>query len=301
MIKQDLDITVVILTFNEELHLERCLSSLQKIATRIVIVDSYSTDLTETIAKKYKADFYQNAWSQNYANQLNWALENCNIQSSWTMRMDADEYLSDALIDEIQKSFSNNAETFNSVEIPRSVIFKGKKIRYGGWGKIPLLRIWKTGLGKCEERWMDEHIVVDHPNIITLNHTIIDENLNSIHWWTLKHNNYAKREATDYLINKYNLDLQDELTNSNKSATLKRKIKDNYYNKSPLFLRSFVYFFYRYFFKLGFLDGKRGLIWHFLQGCWYRFLVDVMIFEIEIKCQYDSNLIKNYIKSNWSL
>ncbi len=292
------DITAVVLTFNEELHLERCITSLKNVVKRVVIVDSFSTDQTKSIAMQLNVDFYENKWNQNYAQQLNWALENCDIQTSWTMRMDADEYLSPELVEELNILFSTNKLSSNGIVIPRNVIFKKKLIRRGGYYKIPLLRIWKTGLGKCEERWMDEHIILKNPSLKYTQNVIIDENLNSIHWWTSKHNNYARREAADYLINKYQIDLNQETFETNKSATIKRHLKNNYYNSLPLFVRSFFYFIFRYIINFGFLDGKSGLIWHFLQGFWYRFLVDVNIYEIEEKCNYDSQLIKKHIINN---
>lgn len=296
-----LSLTVVILTYNEEIHLERCINSLLPFAERIVIVDSFSTDNTQQIAEKFQVDFYQNKWNQNYANQLNWALENCNISTDWTMRMDADEYVTKELSNELIQLIPNLTSEINGIVIPRNVIFKNKLIRFGGYHKIPLLRIWKTGIGKCEERWMDEHIELQNPKLTQVNNSIIDENLNSIHWWTIKHNNYARREAADYLINKYNIDFEIEKLDTNSSANLKRHLKNNYYNSLPLFLRAFFYFIFRYIFTLGILDGKTGFIWHFLQGFWYRFLVDVNIFEIEQKCNSNPDLIKNYIKNNWSL
>lgn len=295
------DITVIILTFNEEIHLERCIQSLLPFAKRIVVVDSFSTDNTQKIAEKYQVDFYQNAWKQNHALQFNWALENCNITTTWTMRMDADEYVTDELSQEVSHLLQNDDLAYNAFEIPRNVIFKKSLIRFGGFYKIPLLRIWKTGIGKCEERWMDEHVVLKEPAIYRCQNVIIDENLNSIHWWTIKHNNYARREAADYLINKYHLELKENDFQTHFSAGLKRQIKNNYYNSMPLFFRSFIYFIFRYFFNLGVLDGKNGLIWHFLQGFWYRFLVDVNIYEIEKQAQFQPEQIKTYLEKNWSI
>lgn len=296
------DLTVIILTYNEEIHLKRCINSLKGLAKRIIIVDSFSTDATKEIAVSLGADFYQRAWPNNHALQLNWSLENCEIKTKWTMKMDADEYLTDELQIEINHILSNNHINFNGLVIPRSVVFKQKLLKFGGWNKFYLLRIWKTGIGRSEERWMDEHIILNEtPALITLKNKIIDENLNSIHWWTIKHNNYAKREAIDYLINKYQLPLIDDKFDSNNSAKFKREIKNNFYNTMPLFIRAFLYFCFRYFFQLGLLDGKAGFIWHFLQGFWYRFLVDVNIYEIELSNNFDPVLIKDHITKKWSI
>lgn len=294
-----LDLTVIILTYNEELHLERCIKSILNIASRIIIIDSFSTDKTQIIASQFNVEFYQRLWPNNHSLQFNWALENCAINSTWTMRLDADEFITPLLSNELYSLlYSDNKYEFNGVIIPRKVVFKNKLLRFGGFNKVPLLRIWKSGIGKCENRWMDEHIILQNPNLIKTKNVIIDENLNLIHWWTSKHNNYAKREAFDFLITKYNIIINEDNLNGNFSLMVKRKIKTNYYNSLPLFYRAIGYFIFRYIFRLGFLDGKNGLIWHFLQGLWYRFLVDVNIYEIEKETNKDSELIKTYIKEH---
>ena len=75
-------LTAIILTYNEEIHLERCLKSLKDICKDIVIVDSFSNDKTEEIAKEYGARFYQNKWI-NYATQFNWDIDNTEINTEW--------------------------------------------------------------------------------------------------------------------------------------------------------------------------------------------------------------------------
>ncbi|MBL0024745.1 MAG: hypothetical protein IPO98_06865 [Saprospiraceae bacterium] len=129
---------------------------------------------------------------------------------------------------------------------------------------------------------MDEHVILNHGDTISMDHDFIDDNLNNMNWWIEKHNGYSLREAVEFLIYKYNFttEIKTELNNSSQEGK-KRKLKNNYYNRLPLFLRPFIYFFYRYILKLGFLDGKRGFIWHILQGFWYRFLVDTKIYQIE--------------------
>lgn len=160
----------------------------------------------------------------------------------------------------------------------------GQWIRHGGYYPVHLLRIWRTGHAVIEQRWMDEHTMLTQGTSITFNSDFVDDNLNSLTWWTAKHNDYATREAIDILNRKYHFissgEEETNLTNA-KQAETKRWYKDNLYLKLPLFIRAFLYFQYRYWFRLGFLDGKRGLIWHFLQGFWYRFLVDAKILQIE--------------------
>ena len=296
-------ITAIILTFNEELHIERCIKSLLPVCERICIVDSFSTDKTLKIAAELGAEIYQNPWTNNYANQLNWGIQNCNITSQWTMRMDADEYLLPELVSEIKTKFYELKSDINGIELKRRVYFKGKWIKYGGFYPIKLLRIWKTGLGKCEERLMDEHIILNDGKIVIFDHDLVDENLNSIHWWVTKHNNYARREASDFLISKYNFINSEELhqENSNKQALIKRFLKNKIYNKLPLGLRPLMYFVFRFIFQLGFLDGPKGWVFHFLQGFWYRLIVDINVYEAEAYCESDSNKFKKFITDVWKV
>lgn len=277
-----LPITAIVLTFNEEKHIERCIRSLQKFARDIVIVDSFSTDRTKEIAESLGARFYQNKWV-NYSSQLNWGITKVPITTEWTMRWDADEYATDELTDEINAKIGTLPPAIKGVYLKRRVYFMGRWIKRGGYYPTILLRIWRTGHGLCEERWMDEHIKLNDGDTVLFDHDFIDENLNHLTWWIAKHNSYANREAVDLFNIKYNLLASDEaeaLTLDSQEKG-KRKLKENFYSRLPLFLRAFIYWKYRYFFKLGFLDGVPGLIWHFLQGFWYRFLVDAKIYQVE--------------------
>jgi glycosyltransferase involved in cell wall biosynthesis len=281
------DITVIILTYNESKHIARCINSLKGVVKRIVVVDSFSSDSTLELCKDLGACVYQNKWI-NYANQFQWGLDNCSIDTQWTMRMDADEYLEPSLINEINSKMMNLNKNINGIYLKRKVIFKGQWIRYGGFYPQILLRIWKTGIGRIEQRWMDEHIVIDTPSTETFNNDLVDENLNNIGWWIEKHNAYASREMIDLLNIKYEFfDQDNQLTSTNDpQAQQKRVLKERIYSRLPLLFRTFIYFLYRYFIKLGFLDGKKGFIFHFMQAFWYRLVVD-------IKCNEILDLVQN--------
>ena len=138
---------------------------------------------------------------------------------------------------------------------------------------------------------MDEHIVVDGGRTIRIHEDIIDKNNKDLTFWTDKHNHYASREVQD-ILNKQSPPtglaherVRASLTGQQDAA--RRWLKDRIYLRMPLFVRPFLYFFYRYFLRLGFLDGKQGLIFHFLQGFWYRFLVDAKIFESRMRKDVD--------------
>ena len=285
-----MNIAVIILTFNEEKHIGRCIENMQQVADDIYIIDAYSTDRTVEIATKYNAKVFQNKWV-NHAHQFQWAIDNCNINAPWIMRMDADEYLEPGLIKEINTQLPDMPEDVAGIYIKRKVLFKGKWIRYGGFYPHILMRLWRNGKGHIEQRWMDEHIIVSGGRTVHFKEHMVDYNLNSIHWWVNKHNNYAVKEMVELLNIKYHFFEADErlLTSENAVGQAKRKrfIKEKVYSALSPGLRASMYFLFRYFIRLGFLDGYRGFVFHFMQGYWYRLLVDVNLQEFERKLDGD--------------
>ena len=280
--KNRLDLTVIILTYNEEIHIRRVINSVRDIANEVIVVDSFSTDRTADIAAELGARILQHPFV-NQAQQFQWAMDQGQINSAWTMRMDADEYLTPGLLEEIIHRLPNLPSEITGIELKRQVHFMGQWIKHGGYYPIRLLRIWRTGCAIMEQKWMDEHTVLTSGKSVVFKQDFVDENLNSLTWWTAKHNNYATREAIDILYRQFSIG-QDSPTNLStkmaKQSGAKRWYKDNLYLRMPLFIRAFLYFQFRFWFRLGFLDGRKGLIWHFLQGFWYRFLVDAKIFQI---------------------
>ena len=170
----------------------------------------------------------------------------------------------------------------------------GKYIKHGIVPLI-LLRLFKYKYGSIEQKMMDEHIQLSEGRVEKLKSAFYDDNLNGLTWWTNKHNGYSDREAIDLLLTEYGLCDDNPATIGEHSAAVRRKkIK---YTKLPLFWRAFAFFFYRYFFRLGFLDGKEGFLWHFLQGFWYRTLADAKVFEVKKRFNWDNEKIKEYLKT----
>lgn len=293
-----IDLTVVILTKNEENNLKKCIESFRGIVKRFVIVDSYSTDgtkaLCEELSKVNNISFYENKFI-DYATQLNWGINNTNINTTWTMRMDADEELTPELVKELDEKLPNISDDVNGIILKRRVYFMGRWIKHGGKYPELLLRIFRTGFGECEQKIMDEHMILKSGNVVQFNNDIIDNNNKNLEWWTHKHNWYSNREVLDYqqkVLIKSEVEEEIEATINKGQAERKRFIKNNGYYKLPLFFRAHLYFIYRYYIRLGFLDGQEGKIYHFLQAYWYRFLVDAKIYEcdkfnIEMKSQGD--------------
>lgn len=267
-------LSVVILTLNEEQNLPLCLQSLAEISAQVFVVDSGSKDHTREIAAAAGCTVFEHPF-QGYAQQFNWALDNLPISTPFIMRLDADERLTPELAQEIISLLPTLEERVGGLMLKRRVYFWGRFIRHGGYYPTWLLRVWRRGQARCEERWMDEHIVLSHGDILTLRNDIIDENHKGLTFWTDKHNRYADREV---------LDLQALARGEGEEipagqAGRRRWAKQSLYAKSPLFLRAFLYWLYRYVVRLGFLDGVPGLVFHFLQGFWYRFLVDAKLYE----------------------
>lgn len=296
-----ISIAAVILTFNEEKHIKRCIESIHSLTDEIYVVDSYSNDKTVEIAAKLGVNICQNKWI-NYSNQFNWALQNCPISAEWVWRIDADEFIENPENINLLKSLDDLDKSICGVYIKKKMIFMRQALMHGGWYPVWHLKIWRNGKGFCENRWMDEHIKLTEGKTVNIGLVQVDENLNDLSWWTQKHNGYATREMIDMLNSQYQINVKDSVspnifgTDEQRKRWLKMK-----YSHLPLFFRPFLYFLYRYFFKLGFLDGMSGLVWHVLQGFWYRCLVDAKIYELRQRFNYKPELIIEHIKNTYKI
>ncbi|XAM00176.1 glycosyltransferase family 2 protein [Phycisphaeraceae bacterium D3-23] len=275
------DVTVIILTYNEQLHLRRAIESVRAFAAHVLVVDSFSTDDTAAIAAACGATLVAHPFV-NQAAQFNWALDHCGVETAWVLRLDADEWVTPELADEIADRLDDLPGDVSAVRCPRRMHFMGRWMRFGGVGQRRMLRLFRTGRGRCEPRWMDEHIVMDGGRCVDFSGAFVDENLNSLTWWTDKHNRYASREALERLLAQ-RPGGGDTETNRSLAGQARRVrwVKKHLYYRSPPILRALVLYVVRYVFLFGFLDGKPGLIFHFLQGCWYRALVDAKVFSVQ--------------------
>ncbi len=276
-------LTVVILTFNEERHLARALASIAPLAPRVFIVDSQSTDRTVEIAETNGATVLQHRFV-NQARQFQWALDHAPIETPWVMRLDADEVVSPALADEIAAKLPGLPAGVAGVNLKRRHIWMGRWVRHGGRYPLVLLRIWRRGQGRVEDRWMDEHMWATGGSTVTFDHDFADENLNDLTYFVDKHNKYATREAIEIINQRRGLFGRDTGVTARGTSwrtASKHWIKDKLYNRVPFTLAAPLYFFWRYVCQLGFLDGRTGLVYHALQGGWYRFLVGAKVLEYE--------------------
>jgi glycosyltransferase involved in cell wall biosynthesis len=275
-----LNLIVVVLTFNEENHIARCIRSVEGLADEILVVDSYSSDSTCAIAQSMGARVVQREWTSHFE-QLNWALDGLDLKYEWILRLDADEYLTGSLKTEIESKLRSIRKDVNGVFLRRSINFQGRLLRFGSVSRLPVLRIIRSGFGRCEERLMDERLLVEGATVI-FERDLIDHNLNDLTWWIEKHNRYASSEALEELklMRGESKIIKPQLRFSQKNRVeVKRLIREYCYLHLPFFARAALYFVYRYIFRGGFLDGKQGFIFHVLQGFWYRFIVDAKVLE----------------------
>lgn len=277
------NITILVLTYNEEMHIKRFLEYASKLTNEICVIDSGSTDNTVEICQNFGAKVYQNPF-ESHARQLNWAITNCNIETEWVLRLDADEYIFDELCSEILQFVKDTNNDVNGCYLRRRNIFMGKWIRFGGYYPIKILRLWRHRHAICEDRFMDEHMSLIDGKAIELKNDFVDHNLQSLDWWIEKHNWYASKEASQFIWNN-DKEIKSERPLNSMPFTSKpgrvRLIKVFGYDKAPLIIRPIIYFLFRYFFQLGVFDGPKGFIFHFFQGLWYRMLVDAKIIEIK--------------------
>ncbi|HTY13183.1 MAG TPA: glycosyltransferase family 2 protein [Candidatus Omnitrophota bacterium] len=271
-----LPITAIVLTYNEEANLEACLQSLAGRVETVLVVDSFSTDRTVDISRSVGAVVHQHEFSTQ-ACQFNWALDNLKVGSDWVLRLDADERMTDELWGEIEKNLERAKGDIGGFILNRRLHFMGKWIRHGGCYPIRLLRLFRKGMARSEDRAMDEHLVLLEGRAVTLKKDFIHENRKSLYWWTDKHNDYSTREMKIIVGDEKSGDLRPGVSGG--QAAGKRWLKGNLYLRLPLFVRAGLYFSYRYFIRLGFMDGCPGLVYHFLQAMWYRFLVDAKVYE----------------------
>lgn len=269
------DITAIILTLNEEKNIEECIKSIKSIVKRIVVVDSFSTDKTVEIAKSLGAEVWQHEFV-NQAQQFIWAIENISIDTTWVFRIDADERLTEKSATELEKlTAEHETDDVNGIIVRFEVNFMGKALRHGGIYPFRKLLVFKPGKAHMENRNMDEHIVLDEGKSVEMKNDCLHQDFKSLYAWIEKHNKYSDREVLDYL-NREEAQSNQALS---KGAKFKRFVKFKIYYKLPMGMRAHLYYWYRYYFKLGFLDGKEGKIFAFLQAYWYRFLVDAKIHE----------------------
>lgn len=277
------DITVIILACNEEKNIKNCIGSVKPISKRIIVVDSGSTDKTVEYAKEMGAEVMEHELKPFlYAKQFLYAMDNADIKTKWVFRLDADEELTKESAEEIDRLCNENEDTdVNGLVVRFGINFMGRDLRHGGIYPFKKLLVFKYGKGNIEDRQMDEHIVLFEGRSIEVKNDSLHHDYKDLSAWISKHNNYSSREAMDYYLSGDKNG--EENSGYSMPVRIKRFIKYHIYYKLPMGSRAHLYFWYRYYLKLGFLDGREGKIFAFLQAYWYRFLVDAKLYEKELE------------------
>lgn len=266
------DLTAIILTRNEEDYIAACIESIKLVAKRIVVVDSFSEDKTVSIAQGAGAEVHQHEF-YNYAKQYMYAVEIADVKTTWILRIDADERLTKESAAELEKLCNENENTDVSGIVLRFYnMFLGKPMMHGGMYPWKKLSVYKAGIGNIEDRNMDEHIILKSGTTVEAKNDSKHLAFRGLTFFTNKCNWYSTREAMDYF---------EQKNVSTENADFKTRLKMKVYYKLPLGFRSWLYYAYRYYIRLGFLDGKEGQIFAFLHAYWYRFLVNAKIYEHE--------------------
>jgi len=274
-------VSVVVLTYNEEVNIAACLRSVRW-ADEVFVVDCLSTDLTVEISKSLGAKAYSHPFD-GYAKQRNWALQNLPLSNEWVLMLDADERVPTALAEEIARVVGSNGAGLEGYYIKFRLFFLGRWLKHGGLYPTWLLRLFKRHHVRIEERPMNEHAILDggagyleNPFDHCDNRPLSD--------WIAKHDRYASLEAEEYLRERFGEGYQDSIRARfwGTQAQRKRWIKLHVWNRLPLLLRPFLFFFRSYVLKGGFLDGREGLVYHLLWSFWYQLLISVKIIERQL-------------------
>ncbi|TDQ08633.1 exosortase Y [Pedobacter metabolipauper] len=300
------DFSFIILTYNEEQHLPRLLDSILTLNAPVYILDSGSTDQTLTICQKNKLHTRIHSF-KNHPMQWDYALKNFKIDTPWIIGLDADQIITPEL-HQLLYNFRDDAHHgINGIYFNRKNYFKGKWIKHGGFYPKYQLKMFRSGIGYSDQNEnMDHRFQVPGKTIIWKNGHLIEENLkdNTISFWIEKHNKYSSLLAEEEIERKAQRKRKarsergehgerGEHTESPSFKVIRPKLwgMPNEHNawlkrlwwNSPKYIRVFLYFTHRMIFQLGILDGKTGIIYHFLQGFWFRLIVDIKIDEMQAK------------------
>ncbi len=280
MIKQlaKTPVSVLVLAYNEEVNIVACLESVDW-ASEVFVVDSFSTDRTVELAESLGATICRHTF-ETCAAQWNWALDNLPFANDWVLVLDADERVPPSLTDEIARAVTDPSQRYAGYWMKRRFFFGGKWLRHGGLYPTWIVRLFRRSAGRFGRHGISEHLVLEGPKGYL--HAPFDHcDRKPLSDWIQKHNRYAGLEAEEYVRGKSEAEqacsIRARLWGS--QAERKRWIKLQIWNRLPLLVRPFPFFIRNYFLKLGFLDGRAGLIYHVLWSFWYPFLISARILE----------------------
>jgi glycosyltransferase involved in cell wall biosynthesis len=275
-------VTVLLATRNEEANLERTLLSVHGFADQVFVLDSESEDATVEIARRY-AEVTTLAYEHGRIIPwiFQWGLDHLPIRNEWILLLEADQALSEELRAEIAALLARRSIAEAGFYLRRRQIFRGKPIRFGGYGRKRLLKLFRRGQGELDPVEQDTRVYV-RGAVGELRAPLVEWNRkeDAILFYLQKHLRYAEAFAQEELIRRRTglpWKAEPRLFGTPDQRVLWMK---RWYGRLPLFVRPLLYFFYRYVLLLGVLDGPNGFLFHFLQAFWFRLVVDVRLREL---------------------
>lgn len=272
----------IVLTYNEEVHLPRLLQSIGDLGAPIYILDSGSTDKTIEIGEQHGAQFLQHTF-ENHPKQWDFALKNFPVTTPWVICLDADQVVTPELKTRLRAFKDEDHAGINGIYFNRKNFFKGRWIKHGGYYPFYLLKMFRFGAGYSDTNEnMDHRFIISGKTDVWKDGIILEENLkeNNIRFWIDKHNRYSDlvaQEEIERMKLARSQTIQPNFWGSPDERTAWRK---QLWWRLPRYVRPMLYFTQRIIFQLGFLDGRTGIIFHFLQGFWFRLIVDIKIDEL---------------------
>jgi glycosyltransferase involved in cell wall biosynthesis len=228
-------LSVVIITYNEEQNILRCIESVKDLAGEVLIIDSNSTDRTVEICMSSGCRVIIHSF-EGYGQQKQFGVENA--KNDWILSLDADEIVTQDLVEEINKIMGLDSISFSGYYIPFSLFYLGKILRFSGTGHEVHLRLFDRNKGKFTDSEVHESIEVNG-TIGRLSGKVIHYSYRDISHHLSKINTYTTRAAIGYTV------------------------KGKTYSKTWVAFKFPVSFFVYYFIRLGIFDGFPGFMWSF--------------------------------------
>jgi glycosyltransferase involved in cell wall biosynthesis len=277
-----LRVSVIVAARNEARNLPRCLDSLRDVA-EVYVIDSQSTDTTADIAHRYGAKLVQFYYHGGWPKKRQWAMDTLPLACDWILLLDADEVLTPDLKAEIRSAIET--DYCAGYYIALQMHFLGRRLRYAD-ASFWKLALFRRGYGRFECRLMNqnlsmtdievhEHVMVDGP-ASKLKSPVIHHNVNSLFDYIQKHNEYSNWEArvwTESSLSRHELPARLWGTQAQRRRWLRKRFL--HVPGSPV-----AFFFYKYLFCLGFLDGVPGLIYCCFQSIQF-FHIKAKIYELQ--------------------
>ena len=280
----DVPVSVVVLTYNEESNLERCLQSVCGHAGETIVVDSFSTDGTLEIARRYTDKIYQHPY-EGHPQQWQWTLSHVPFAFEWVLAVDADFSVTPGLWRAMGEALHDSDGGINGYFVRHRQVFRGRSLRHGTLYPRYWLRLFRHRAVRVDpDELVDVHFFVAPP-VGRLEHDVVEDNVKDrdLAFWITKQLRFAERQAAEELRRREGHGRAPALPSAFGSPDQRVLWLKGIWRRLPRYVRPFLLFGYRYGLRLGFLDGKEGLLYHFTQALLYRLAVDVRMDELEVK------------------